>query len=67
MAQRGHFDRKSPHAAEYRLTLYECHKTGQRASRRFMSVRLEDLLKSVAGPCGETDGPTGGTVTAPAQ
>jgi DNA-binding IclR family transcriptional regulator len=37
VAQRGHFDRKNPHAAEYRLTLYECHRAGERATRAFMS------------------------------
>jgi hypothetical protein len=58
VAQRGHFDRKSRHASEYRLTLYECHRTGQRASRRFMSLRPDEPLKFVAGPCGDTDGPT---------
>jgi DNA-binding IclR family transcriptional regulator len=67
VAQRGHFDRKSRHASEYRLTLYECHKTGQRASRPFMSVRSEAPLKSIAGPCGDTDGPTRGTPTRSAQ
>ncbi len=36
---RGHFDRKSPHASEYRLTLYPCDRTGGRASKAFMSWR----------------------------
>jgi DNA-binding transcriptional MocR family regulator len=36
---RGHFDRKTPHAAGYRLTLYPCHCSGERASKRFMSWR----------------------------
>lgn len=34
---RGHFDRKTPHAAEYRLTLYPCNRTSQLASKRFAS------------------------------
>jgi hypothetical protein len=29
---RGHFDRKSPHASEYRLTLHPCDRTGAKAS-----------------------------------
>jgi len=33
---RGHFDRKSPHASEYCLTLYPCDRTGTRASKAFM-------------------------------
>jgi len=57
---RGHFDRKSPHASEYRLTLYSCDRTGQRASKAFMSWRDGDA-KSVAGPMGRTAGPTSGT------
>ena len=36
---KGHFDRKSPHASEYRLTLYSCDRTGGRASKAFMSWR----------------------------
>lgn len=58
---RGHFDRKSPHASEYRLTLYSCDRTGQRASKAFMSWR-EEWSKSVAGPMRGTAGPTTGTV-----
>ncbi len=67
VAQRGHFDRKTRHAAEYRLTLYECHRTGQRASRRFMNPRPAEPTKFVAGPCGVSDGPTRGTVAALTQ
>ena len=44
----GHFDRKSPHAAEYRLTLYPCNRSGERASKRFTRWR-PDEPKSVAG------------------
>jgi hypothetical protein len=58
----GHFDRKTPHAAEYRLTLHSCDRTGERASRRFMNWR-PDEPKSVAGPTRETAGVTTGTVT----
>jgi predicted transcriptional regulator of viral defense system len=36
---RGHFDRKSPHASEYRLTHYSCDRTGERGSKAFMSWR----------------------------
>ena len=39
VCSRGHFDRKSPHASEYRLTLYPCNRTGGRASKAFMSWR----------------------------
>jgi hypothetical protein len=59
---RGHFDRKTPHAAEYRLTLHSCDHTGERSSKRFMSWR-PDEPKSVAGPTRGTDGVTTGTVT----
>ena len=45
---RGHFDRKSQHASEYRLTLYPCDRTGGRASKAFMSWR-DDQPKSIAG------------------
>jgi Helix-turn-helix domain len=58
----GHFDRKTPHAAEYRLTLHSCDRTGERAARRFMSWR-PDEPKSVAGPTRGTAGVTTGTVT----
>jgi hypothetical protein len=58
---RGHFDRKSPHASEYRLALYSCDRTGQRASKAFMNWR-DDQPKSVAGPMGRTAGLTTGTV-----
>jgi hypothetical protein len=58
---RGHFDRKSPHASEYRLTLYYCDRTGERASKVFMSWR-EEQSKSVAGPMRGTASPTSGTV-----
>jgi hypothetical protein len=60
---RGHFDRKSPHASEYRLTLYSCDRTGEKASKAFMRW-LPDREKSVAGPMGRTAGPTSGTVRA---
>jgi hypothetical protein len=60
---RGHFDRKSPHASEYRLTLYSCDRTGEKASKAFMRWHPDDA-KSVAGPMGRTAGPTSGTVRA---
>jgi hypothetical protein len=60
---RGHFDRKSPHASEYRLTLYSCDHTGQRASKAFMSWR-SDHAKSVAGTVRGTTSLARGTVTA---
>ena len=59
---RGHFDRKSPHASEYRLTLYPCDRTGEKASKGFMGWQ-PGQAKSVAGPMGGTAGPTSGTVT----
>ncbi len=59
---RGHFDRKSPRASEYRLTLYSCDRTGGRPSKAFMSWR-PDPPKSVAGLTRGTAGLTGGTVT----
>jgi hypothetical protein len=58
---RGHFDRKSPHASEYRLTLYSCDRTGEKASKAFMRWH-PDEAKPVAGPMGRTAGPTSGTV-----
>jgi hypothetical protein len=61
LCSRGHFDRKTPHAAEYRLTIHACDRTGERASRRFMS-RRPDEPKSVAGFTRETAGATTGTV-----
>ena len=48
LCSRGHFDRKTPHAAEYRLTLHACDRSGERASKRFMNWR-PDEAKSVAG------------------
>jgi hypothetical protein len=66
LCSRGHFDRKTPHAAEYRLTMHPCDRSGQRASKAFMSWR-PDEPKSVAGPSDGTAGPSGGTVTALAQ
>ncbi len=57
----GHFDRKRPHAAEYRLTLYPCNRSGEHASKRFTRWR-QDEPKSVAGPTTGTAGVTTGTV-----
>jgi hypothetical protein len=62
VCSRGHFDRKSPRASEYRLTLYSCDRTKQRASKAFMSWR-PDQPKSVAGLTTGTAGLTTGTVT----
>ena len=59
---RGHFDRKSPRASEYRLTLFACDRSGGRASKAFMRWR-DDQTKSVAGLVGGTAGPATGTVT----
>jgi hypothetical protein len=36
VCSRGKFDRKTPHATEYRLTLHPCDRTNERASKRFM-------------------------------
>jgi hypothetical protein len=58
---RGHFDRKRPHASEYRLTLYTCDRTGGHASKAFMGWR-DDKAKSVGGTVGGTAGPIPGTV-----
>ncbi len=63
LCSRGHFDRKTPHAAEYRLTMHPCDRSSDRASKRFMSWR-PDETKSVAGPSSGTAGPSGGTVKA---
>jgi Helix-turn-helix domain len=60
---RGHFDRKSPHASEYRLTLYSCDRTGERASKAFMRWQCDNQT-SVAGPMKGTVGPTSGTAKA---
>lgn len=62
LCSRGHFDRKTPHAAEYRLTLHPCDRSGERSSKRFMSWH-PDQPKSVAGPTRGTAGVTSGTVT----
>ena len=62
VCSRGHFNRKSPHASEYRLTLYGCDRTGGRASKAFMGWR-DDKAKSVAGTVGGTAGPIPGTAT----
>jgi hypothetical protein len=66
VCSRGHFDRKTPHAAEYRLTMHRCDRTGDRSSKRFMSWRL-DQPKSVAGTVRGTASATTGTVTAPTK
>jgi hypothetical protein len=66
LCSRGHFDRKTPHAAEYRLTMHSCNRSQQRASKAFMSWR-PDEQKSVTGPSGGTAGPSDGTVTALAK
>jgi hypothetical protein len=58
---RGHFDRKSPHASEYRMTLHSCDRTGERASKAFMRWQ-DDSQQSVAGPMRGTVSPTSGTV-----
>jgi len=62
LCSRGHFDRKTPHAAEYRLTLHACDRTGERSSKRFMNWH-PDQPQSVAGPTRGTAGVTTGTVT----
>ncbi len=62
LCSRGHFDRKTPHAAEYRLTVHPCNRSRERASKRFTRWR-PDEPKSVAGPITGTAGVTTGTVT----
>jgi hypothetical protein len=62
LCSRGHFDRKTPHATDYRLTMHGCDRSGERASKRFMSWH-PDQPKSVAGPTRGTAGVTTGTVT----
>jgi len=62
----GNFNRKTPHAAEYRLTLHPCDRSGERASRRFMAWRQSEA-KSVAVVITGTAGVTTGTVTALAK
>ncbi|GEO17856.1 hypothetical protein MAE02_55520 [Microvirga aerophila] len=62
LCSRGHFDRKTPHAAEYRLTMHRCDRTGERSSKRFMSWR-PDQPESVAGTARGTAGATTETVT----
>jgi len=61
LCSRGHFDRKTPHAAEYRLTLHNCDRSGERASKRFMSWHSAEP-RSVAGPTRGTAGVSSGTV-----
>ncbi|WP_160195381.1 helix-turn-helix domain-containing protein [Microvirga sp. BSC39] len=60
---RGHFDRKSPHASEYRLTLHSCNRTSEKAPKAFMRWQPGEA-KSVAGPMAGTAGLITGTVTA---
>lgn len=36
---KGHFDRKVPHAAEWSVTLWDCRRSGDRASKDFMRWR----------------------------
>jgi Helix-turn-helix domain len=57
----GHFDRKTPHAAEYRLTLHRCDRSGERATNHFMRWN-PDGSEFVAGPMTGTAGVTTGTV-----
>jgi len=57
----GHFDRKSPHAAEYRLTLHRCDRSDERASNRFMRWN-PDRPEFVSGVTTGTAGVTTGTV-----
>jgi hypothetical protein len=57
LCSRGHFDRKTPHAAEYRLTLHRCDHSGERASRRFMRWN-SDGLEFVSGVTTGTAGVT---------
>jgi hypothetical protein len=66
VCSRGKFDRKTPHATEYRLTLYPCNRTNERASKRFMSWS-PDGPKSVAGPTRGTAGVNTETVQASTQ
>jgi len=66
LCSRGHFDRKTPHAAEYRLTLHSRDLTGERSSKRFMGWR-SDGPTSVASPTRGTAGVTTGTVTSTAK
>ncbi len=49
LCSRGRFDRKTPHAAEYRLTIHRCDCSSERASKRFTRWR-PDEPKCVAGP-----------------
>ncbi|MBZ6079182.1 helix-turn-helix domain-containing protein [Microvirga puerhi] len=60
--QQGHFNRKSRHAAEYRLTIYDCHRTGERASKAFTNWHPPDKEKFISGVTGDTDGVTAGSV-----
>jgi hypothetical protein len=62
----GHFDRKTPHAAEYRLTLHHCDRLGERASNCFMRWN-PDRPQFVAGPTTGTAGVTTGTVSGSTQ
>jgi hypothetical protein len=55
--KRGHFDRKSRHASEWRLTIENCDVTGALASKAFMKWGRENKT----GPSGGTVGLSGGT------
>ncbi|QRM32114.1 hypothetical protein JO965_23050 [Microvirga sp. VF16] len=63
LCSRGHFDRKTPHAAEYRLTLHACDRSGEPASKRFTGWH-PDQPKFIAGPTRGAAGVTTGTVIA---
>jgi hypothetical protein len=56
---RGHFDRKTPHASEYRLTFRPCDRTSGRPTNDFMRWQ-SDQPNSVAGPTTGTASPTSG-------
>jgi hypothetical protein len=50
VATPGGFSRKTPHATEYRLTLYQCDRTGERPSKAFArwhpQLAVEDRTRS---------------------
>jgi hypothetical protein len=66
----GAFHRKTPHASEWRVTLYQCDRTGEPSSKAFMQWNSpsQNLKRGpttgTAGPCGETVTPKFGAKSA---
>jgi hypothetical protein len=55
-ASRGHFDRKSPHASEWRITVWACNRTGALPSKEFMRWRPQSDSQGELPPKGRSTG-----------